>query len=84
MPAAGCVITSYSIHYTKLYEAALKIHLPQLLPGGILIVDRDTFTARNLAKAGYAGNPLEEPETGARYRLHALPVTTLTLRNNFV
>jgi len=59
--------------------AALKIHLPQLLPGGILIVDRDTFTARNLAKAGYAGNPLEEPETGARYRLHALPVTTLTL-----
>jgi 2-oxoglutarate ferredoxin oxidoreductase subunit alpha len=59
--------------------AALKIHLPQLLPGGILIVDRDAFTARNLARAGYAGNPLEAPETGARYRLHALPLTTLTL-----
>jgi 2-oxoglutarate ferredoxin oxidoreductase subunit alpha len=59
--------------------AALKIHLPGLLPGGILIVDRDAFTTRNLAKAGYAGNPLDEAETGTRYRLHALPVTTLTL-----
>jgi len=59
--------------------AALKIHLPRLLPGGILIVDRDAFTVRNLAKAGYAGNPLEDADTGTRYRLHALPVTTLTL-----
>jgi len=59
--------------------AALKIHLPRLLPGGILIVDRDAFTARNLAKAGYAANPLEDEATGIRYRLHALPVTTLTL-----
>jgi 2-oxoglutarate/2-oxoacid ferredoxin oxidoreductase subunit alpha len=59
--------------------AALKIHLPRLVPGGILVVDRDAFTARNLAKAGYTGNPLEEEATGTRYRLHALPVTTLTL-----
>jgi 2-oxoglutarate ferredoxin oxidoreductase subunit alpha len=59
--------------------AALQIYLPRLLPGGILIVDRDAFTPRNLAKAGYAGNPLDEALTGTRYRLHALPVTTLTL-----
>jgi 2-oxoglutarate ferredoxin oxidoreductase subunit alpha len=59
--------------------AALKIHLPRLLPGGILIVDRDAFTVRNLEKAGYADNPLEDAATGSRYRLHALPITTLTL-----
>jgi 2-oxoglutarate ferredoxin oxidoreductase subunit alpha len=59
--------------------AALKIHLPRLSPGGILIVDRDAFTDRNLEKAGYADNPLDDALTGSRYRLHALPVTTLTL-----
>jgi 2-oxoglutarate ferredoxin oxidoreductase subunit alpha len=59
--------------------AALKIHLPRLSPGGVLIVDRDAFTVRNLEKAGYADNPLDDAATGSRYRLHALPVTTLTL-----
>jgi 2-oxoglutarate ferredoxin oxidoreductase subunit alpha len=59
--------------------AALKVHLPRLLPGGILIVDRDTFTLRNLTKAGYDGNPLDDTEIDKRYRLHALPITTLTL-----
>ncbi|HYQ71798.1 MAG TPA: 2-oxoacid:acceptor oxidoreductase family protein, partial [Gammaproteobacteria bacterium] len=59
--------------------AALKIYLPRLSPGGILITDRDAFTARNMARAGYTGNPLEDPDTGTRYRVHALPVTTLTL-----
>jgi 2-oxoglutarate ferredoxin oxidoreductase subunit alpha len=59
--------------------AALKIHLPGLLPGGILIADRDAFTTRNLAKAGYNRNPLDEAATETRYRLHALPMTTLTL-----
>jgi 2-oxoglutarate ferredoxin oxidoreductase subunit alpha len=59
--------------------AGLKIHLPRLSPGGILIVDRDAFTARNLAKAAYVGNPLEDETTRTRYQLHALPVTTLTL-----
>jgi 2-oxoglutarate ferredoxin oxidoreductase subunit alpha len=60
--------------------AALKIHLPRLLPGGILIADRDAFTVRNLEKAGYADNPLEDAAMGTRYRVHALPVTTLTLK----
>jgi 2-oxoglutarate ferredoxin oxidoreductase subunit alpha len=80
-------IASHEIHtpgdaadvLVAMNPAALKVHLPRLLPGGILIVDRDAFTARNLAKAGYTGNPLDEVATGQRYRLHALPVTTLTL-----
>src|SRR5208337_732527 len=39
--------------------AALKVNLPDLQHGGILIVDEDEFTPENLAKAGYAANPLE-------------------------
>ena len=32
--------------------ASLKTHLPRLQPNGVLIVDRDAFSERNLAKAG--------------------------------
>lgn len=59
--------------------ASLKTHLPRLQPNGVLIVDRDAFSERSLAKAGYERNPLDDPDLGTRYRLHALPVTTLTL-----
>jgi 2-oxoglutarate ferredoxin oxidoreductase subunit alpha len=59
--------------------AALKTHLPRLLPNGVLIVDQDAFSERNLAKAGYAENPLHAPELGSRYQVHPVPVTTLTL-----
>ncbi|HRA75852.1 MAG TPA: 2-oxoacid:acceptor oxidoreductase family protein, partial [Propionicimonas sp.] len=37
--------------------AALKANLADLTPGGILIVDTADFTARNLAKVGYAADP---------------------------
>ena len=59
--------------------AGLKTSLPRLLPNGVLIIDRDAFTQRNLAKAGYADNPLDDPELGSRYQLHPVPATTLTL-----
>src|ERR687895_121287 len=36
--------------------AALKTNVRDLPKGGTLIVDRDAFTDRNLAKAGYAVN----------------------------
>ncbi len=38
--------------------AALKVNLREVQPGGILIVNEDEFTEANLAKAGYAANPL--------------------------
>jgi len=41
--------------------AALKMNLPKLLPGGVVIVNKDAFTASNLAKAGYDEDPLEDP-----------------------
>jgi 2-oxoglutarate ferredoxin oxidoreductase subunit alpha len=59
--------------------AALKVYLSKLKPKGILIVNRDAFTKANLKKAGYAENPLEDPELARAYRLHAIPITTLTV-----
>jgi 2-oxoglutarate ferredoxin oxidoreductase subunit alpha len=56
--------------------AALKTNLADLEPGGILIVNQDAFQAAELAKAGYATNPLEDG-TLRGYRLFAVPVGTL-------
>ncbi len=59
--------------------AALKVNLPKLLPGGVVIVNKDAFTAANLAKAGYEDDPLEDPELRTRYKFTRVPITTLTL-----
>ncbi len=59
--------------------AALKVHLPRLKEKGILIANRDAFKKSNLKKAGYGENPLEDPEVAGRFRLHAVPITQLTV-----
>lgn len=56
--------------------AALKAHLNDLEPGGILIVNADAFTPPELEQAGYRGNPLEDG-TLAGYRLQAVPISQL-------
>ena len=38
-----------------LNPAALKVELPKLKQGGIVIIDTGSFNERNLRKAGYAG-----------------------------
>ena len=58
--------------------AALKVHLRDLKTGGLLIVNTQAFDKRNLDKAGYASNPLDEPALGERYRLHKVDMTGLT------
>src|SRR5216117_1086856 len=40
--------------------AALKANIADLLKGGTIIVNTDAFNERNLQKAGYASNPLED------------------------
>ncbi len=40
--------------------AALKVSLSNLRTGGLLVVDTGSFTKRNLQKAGYETNPLED------------------------
>ncbi len=59
--------------------AALHKHLSALKPGGIVIVNTDAFTERNLQKAGYEESPLED-NTLTDYQLHEVPITELTLR----
>ncbi len=59
--------------------AALKVHLRDLKPGGLLIVNTAAFDKRNLDKAGYVTNPLDDPALAERYRLHNVDMTALTL-----
>src|SRR5207302_1619076 len=58
--------------------AALKTNIADLPRGGALIVDADAFTERNLQKAGYAQNPLEDRSLD-EYQVHAVPLTSLTV-----
>ena len=58
--------------------AALKTNLMDLRSGGTLIVNRDAFNDKNLQKAAYASNPLEDGSLDD-YRIHALPLTTMTV-----
>ncbi|MFH0245745.1 2-oxoacid:acceptor oxidoreductase subunit alpha [Streptomyces sp. HK10] len=58
--------------------AALKANLPDLPRGAEVIVNTDEFTRRAMAKVGYAASPLEDGSLAA-YRVHPVPLTTLTL-----
>jgi 2-oxoglutarate ferredoxin oxidoreductase subunit alpha len=57
--------------------AALKVSLPDLQPGGIIILDSDEFTAGNLSKAKYPANPLEDGSLEG-YRVIPVAMTRLT------
>jgi 2-oxoglutarate ferredoxin oxidoreductase subunit alpha len=59
--------------------AALKANLPELPQGAMIVANEDAFNKRNLEKAGYSSNPLEDGSLSA-YRLHRIPMTTLTTR----
>jgi 2-oxoglutarate/2-oxoacid ferredoxin oxidoreductase subunit alpha len=58
--------------------AALKANLGDLPKGATLIVNTDAFTNRNLDKAGYASNPLEDG-TLADHQVHPVALTSMTL-----
>lgn len=58
--------------------AALKSNVGDLPDGGILIVNSDEFSKRNLAKAGYDGNPLES-DGFEHLQVHTVPMSTMTL-----
>ncbi|MET7738142.1 2-oxoacid:acceptor oxidoreductase subunit alpha [Streptomyces sp. NPDC005402] len=57
--------------------AALKANLADLSPGATVIVNTDEFTPRNLAKAGYGSNPLEDGTLTA-FQVHEVAMATLT------
>jgi 2-oxoglutarate/2-oxoacid ferredoxin oxidoreductase subunit alpha len=58
--------------------AALRMNLKDLPKGGTLIVNRDAFTDRNLQKAGYTANPLDDGSLDD-FHVHEVPLTSLTL-----
>src|SRR5918993_1209713 len=58
--------------------AALRTNLSDLPSGGTLILNRDAFTDRNLEKAGYTANPLEDGSL-EEYKLHSVPLTSMTV-----
>lgn len=57
--------------------AALRVNLADLVKGGLLVVNSDSFTEENLKKAGWKSNPLTDG-TLKEYALKEVPFSTLT------
>jgi 2-oxoglutarate ferredoxin oxidoreductase subunit alpha len=58
--------------------AALKVSLGDLTVGGLIVIDEGTFNQRNLAKAGYESNPLED-DSLAPYQTILIDISRRTL-----
>jgi len=58
--------------------AALKVNLADLPKGATVIVNTDAFTDRNLQKAGYESNPLEDGSL-ADFHLHPVALSSMTI-----
>ncbi len=58
--------------------AALITNLGNLVDGGLIVVDRGAFTAKNLAKAGYEVNPLDDGSL-AEYRVLDIDISAQVL-----
>lgn len=57
--------------------AALRKNLKELKPGGVIIVNSDSFDQKNLKLVNFETNPLED-DTLSGYELHQVPITSLT------
>lgn len=60
--------------------AALKTNAPALKPGGLIIADTGEFTKRNLEKAHYEANPLED-DSLAKWKVLAFDISALTMES---
>ena len=58
--------------------AALRVELEDLRAGALVIVDTGSFTERNLRKAGYESNPLDDG-TLDKFRIIAIDISKMTL-----
>ena len=58
--------------------AALKVNLPSLKPGGLIIADTGEFTKRNLDKAKYDTNPIEDGSLD-KWQVLAFDISALTI-----
>jgi len=55
--------------------AALRANIDDMRPGGMVIINSDSFTAKNLKRAGYEEDPL--PSLRDRYAMVEIPLTRL-------
>ena len=58
--------------------AALITNLKDLVDGGLIVVDADAFTDKNMQRAGYKANPLEDGSLDA-YRLLSIDISKRVL-----
>jgi len=59
--------------------AALRADLHTVERGGTIVVNEDAFTARNIEKAGYEADPLEDGTLDG-YQVFRVPMTSITVR----
>ena len=59
--------------------AALRAELASVEKGGTVILNEDAFTQRNLDKAGYASDPLQDGTLDG-YQVYKVPMTSITVR----
>jgi 2-oxoglutarate ferredoxin oxidoreductase subunit alpha len=59
--------------------AALKVNLRDLKPGGMLIMNSEAFSAKNIERAGYKSSPLTDG-TLANFKVFSADITGMTLR----
>jgi len=60
--------------------AALITNLKDLVPGGLVVVDVDAFTDKNMTRAGYKSNPIEDGSLDA-YRVLPIEITKQVLES---
>ena len=85
-------VSSFQIHFSSheihtpgeepdvlvaMNPAALKVHLEELVPGGILIVNKNAFTKKNLKLAGYESDPTEDGSLDDYYSVHYIEMSKL-------
>ena len=58
--------------------AALKVNLANLRDGGMIILDEGSFSAKNLKKAGYEANPLDD-DSLSHYEVKRMDITRMTV-----
>jgi 2-oxoglutarate/2-oxoacid ferredoxin oxidoreductase subunit alpha len=61
-----------------LNPAAVAVHIKDLTPGGIIILNKDAFTSSALKKACLSSDPLEDG-TLEGFQVFPVPISTLTL-----
>ena len=61
-----------------LNPAALKVNLPDLRPGVLIITDSQTYSERNLRKAGFGSNPLADGSLEP-FRVVEIDISKMTL-----